>query len=134
MLNDITIMGRLCKDVTLRYTGTGKAVASFSIACDRDFGEKQTDFFDITAWGKTGEFCDKYFAKGDMIAIRGSLQQRSWEDKNGQTRHTVEINAQQVFFCGGKKSNNDGFEPDSHMPSGDFGGFEELDDESDLPF
>lgn len=135
MLNDITIMGRLCKDVTLRYTGTGKPVASFSIACDRDFGDKQTDFFDVTAWGKTGEFIDKYFKKGDMIALRGNLQQRSWEDKNGQTRHTVEINAQQAFFCGGKKSNDDGFEPDHHMPDSGFSGFEDLDDdEQDLPF
>ena len=131
MLNDITIMGRLCKDVTLRYTGTGKAVASFSIACDRDFGEKQTDFFDVTAWGGTGEFISKYFGKGDMIALRGNLQQRSWEDKNGQARHTVEINAQQAFFCGGKKS--DGAQNAQSIES-DFGGFAELDDDSDLPF
>lgn len=127
MLNNVVIIGRLTADPTLRYTGTGTPVAGFSIACGRDFGAKQTDFFDVVAWKGTGEFVSKYFSKGDMIALIGSLQTRDWEDKNGNKRHTVEINATNVYFCGAKR------ESSSDAPAF-AGGFQELDDDEGLPF
>lgn len=98
MLNEISIMGRLTRDPELRYTQSEKAVASFTVACDRDRGEKQTDFIDCVAWGMTAEFLSKYFRKGSMIIVNGRLQQRSWEDRDGNKRTTHEINAERVYF------------------------------------
>ena len=91
MLNHITIMGRLTRDPELRRTGSGVAVASFTVAVDRDFGgrdggEKETDFIDCVAWRQTGEFVSKYFTKGRMIVVSGRLQIRSWTDKDGNKR------------------------------------------------
>lgn len=108
MLNDITVMGRITKDIELRRTESGTAVASFSIACERDFkaqnGEKSTDFFDIVAWKNTAEFVERYFGKGRMIVIRGRLQTRTWKDKEGNNRKSVEIVADNVYFGDSKKS------------------------------
>ena len=88
MLNKIFIMGRLTRDPELRRTQSGTAVCSFSVAVDRDFksqsGEKETDFIDVVAWRQTGEFVSKYFTKGRMIVVSGSLQSRKWQDRNGQ--------------------------------------------------
>ena len=94
MLNHITIMGRLTRDPELRRTGSGVAVASFTVAVDRDFGgrdggEKETDFIDCVAWRQTGEFVSKYFTKGSMIVVSGRLQIRSWTDKDGNKRRTA---------------------------------------------
>ena len=90
MLNQIIIMGRLTRDPELRRTQSGTAVCSFSVAVDRDFksqsGEKETDFIDVVAWRQTGEFVSKYFTKGRMIVVSGSLQSRKWQDRNGQNR------------------------------------------------
>ena len=91
MLNHITIMGRLVKDPELRRTQSGVAVCSFTVAVDRDFqsreaAEKQTDFIDVVAWRQTAEFVSKYFTKGRMIVVDGSLQSRKWQDKTGQNR------------------------------------------------
>lgn len=108
MLNNLQIMGRLVANPELRHTAKETAVASFRIAVDRDFGEKQTDFFDVVAWRKTGEFVSKYFAKGDPILIQGRLQSRDWEDKNGNKRKSIEIICDNVYFCGGKKKENGG--------------------------
>ena len=86
MLNQIIIMGRLTRDPELRRTQSGTAVCSFSVAVDRDFksqsGEKETDFIDVVAWRQTGEFVSKYFTKGRMIVVSGSLQSRKWQDRN----------------------------------------------------
>lgn len=101
MLNHITIMGRLTKDVELRRTGTGVAVASFTLAVDRDFGEngnKETDFIDCVAWRNTAEFVNSYFAKGRMAVVSGRLQIRKWEDKNGNKRNTAEVIVDNVYF------------------------------------
>ena len=103
MLNKVIVMGRLTKDPELRRTQSGHAVASFSIACDRDFGsrengEKETDFIDIVAWRNTAEFVSKYFAKGRMAVISGRLQIRSWTDKEGNGRRSAEILADSVYF------------------------------------
>ena len=91
MLNHITIMGRLTRDPELRRTGSGVAVASFTVAVDRDFpskegGEKETDFIDCVAWRNTGEFVGKYFTKGRMAVVSGKLQIRGWTDKDGNKR------------------------------------------------
>ncbi|MBR3949134.1 MAG: single-stranded DNA-binding protein [Oscillospiraceae bacterium] len=112
MLNHIVIMGRLTRDPELRRTGSGIAVASFTVAVDRDFGgrdggEKETDFIDCVAWRQTGEFVSKYFAKGRMIVVSGRLQIRSWTDKDGNKRRTAEVVADNVYF-GDSKRDNDG--------------------------
>ena len=102
MLNRITIMGRLVRDPELRQTGSGTAVTSFSIACDRDFksqsGEKETDFIDVVAWRSTAEFVSKYFTKGRAAVIDGRLQIRGWTDRDGNPRKTAEIVADHVYF------------------------------------
>ena len=112
MLNHITIMGRLTRDPELRRTGTGTAVASFTVAVDRDYsgrdgGEKETDFIDCVAWRQTGEFVSKYFTKGSMIVVSGRLQIRGWTDKDGNKRRTAEVVADNVYF-GESKRNSDG--------------------------
>lgn len=107
MLNHITIMGRLTKDVELRKTGSGTSVASFTLAVERDFaqgGQKETDFIDCVAWGKTGEFAQKYFSKGKMMVASGRLQIRSWTDKNENKRKTAEVNVENVYFGESKAS------------------------------
>ena len=103
MLNHITIMGRLTRDPELRRTGSGIAVASFTVAVDRDFGsrdggERETDFIDCVAWRQTGEFVSKYFTKGRMIVVSGRLQIRSWNDKDGNKRRTAEVVADNCYF------------------------------------
>ena len=106
MLNVIAIMGRLVADPELRTTPQGTNVCSFRIAVDRRFTrqgeERKADFIAVTAWRQTAEFVSKYFQKGSMIAIEGSLQTRQYQDKNGNSRTTTEVLASQVSFCGGK--------------------------------
>ena len=113
MLNHIVIMGRLTRDPELRRTGTGIAVASFTVAVDRDFGgrdggEKETDFIDCVAWRQTGEFVSKYFTKGRMIVVSGRLQIRSWTDKDGNKRRTAEIVADNCYFGDSKRDGDNG--------------------------
>jgi single-strand DNA-binding protein len=125
MLNHISLAGRLTKDVELRRTNSGKAVASFTLAVDRDFGQngqKETDFIDCTAWGNTGEFVSKYFSKGKMAIVAGRLQIRKWEDKNGNKRTSPEVVADSVYFCEKKET----------APASDFAMIEG--DDSELPF
>lgn len=106
MLNNITIMGRLTKDPELRRTDSGKAVTSFSIACDRDFKtDIDVDFFSCVSFGKTAEFIDSYFSKGKMISILGKLQNRSWAAKDGTKRTVTEIIANHVYFADSKNEN-----------------------------
>ena len=112
MLNHIVIMGRLTRDPELRRTGSGVAVASFTVAVDRDFsgrdgGERETDFIDCVAWRQTGEFVSKYFTKGSMMVVSGRLQIRNWNDKDGNKRRTAEVVADNVYF-GESKRNSDG--------------------------
>ena len=113
MLNHITIMGRLTRDPELRRTGSGIAVASFTVAVDRDFGgrdggEKETDFIDCVAWRQTGEFVSKYFTKGRMIVVSGRLQIRSWTDKDGNKRRTAEVVADNCYFGDSKRDSEGG--------------------------
>ena len=108
MLNKVVIMGRLTKDPELRRTGSGTAVTSFSLACDRDFkslsGEKETDFIEVVAWKNTAEFVSKYFGKGRMAVVDGRLQIRDWTDKSGNKRTTAEVVADNVYFADSKRS------------------------------
>lgn len=116
MLNRIILMGRLTRDPELKQTRSGTAVASFSLAVDRDFsdkstGQRATDFIDIVAWRNTAEFVSKYFSKGRMAVVDGRLQIRSWEDNNGNKRRSAEVVAEHVYFGDSKR---DGSTSDSY--------------------
>lgn len=104
MLNTITIQGRLTRDPELRYTQNNTPVTSFTVACERDFGDKQVDYIDCVAWRHSAEFVDKYFSKGSMATVAGRLQSRSWQDKDGNKRVNWEINAEHVYFGESKRS------------------------------
>ena len=111
MLNKVIVQGRCCRDVELRRTESGTAVASVSVACERDIpnkktGERETDFLDIVAWGKVGEHLEKYFSKGSMVIISGRLQIRSYTDKDGNKRRAAEVHADNVYFGESKKSDS----------------------------
>lgn len=144
MLNHITIMGRLTRDPELRRTGSGTAVASFTLAVDRDRApegqEKETDFIECVAWRNTGEFVSKYFRKGSMAVVSGRLQIRAWTDKDGNKRRTAEVVAENVYFGeskrtseGNAQSGSGNEEAQSGFPAQ--GSFAELDDsDAPLPF
>lgn len=151
MLNTVAIMGRFAADPELKHTPSGVAVTSFALAVDRSYTkageERKADWIDVVAWRGTAEFICKYFTKGRMIAVTGSLQTRTWEDKNGSKHKAVELVAQQVSFCGDKvKESGRGEpagqkkpkavlqeEPAQDFTQGSLDDFVELDD-SDLPF
>jgi single-strand DNA-binding protein len=141
MLNKIVIMGRLTANPELRRTGSGVAVASFTVAVDRDFsgkdgGEKETDFIDCVAWRGTGEFVSKYFTKGSMAVVSGRLQIRSWNDKDGNKRRTAEVVADNVYFGDSKRGT------DNSQAAPAYGGYtaptqdyaQITDDDAQLPF
>ena len=125
MLNKIVLMGRLTRDPELRTTPAGVAVASFSIACDRDFkdkttGEKATDFFDVVVWRQTAEFVSKFFTKGRMAVVEGRLQTRNYTDRDGNKRRAYEIVADNVYFGDSKpkeEGEEDGGYPDYSAPA-----------------
>ena len=112
MLNRIILMGRLTRDPELRHTQSGTAVASFSLAVDRDFknqsGEKETDFVDIVAWRSSAEFVSRYFTKGRMAVVEGRLQMRDWTDREGNKRRSAEVVAENVYFADFKKEGDTG--------------------------
>ena len=108
MLNHIVLMGRLTRDPELRYTQSQMPVATFSLAVERDFanrdgGDRQTDFIDIVAWRSTAEFVSKYFTKGSMAAVSGRLQIRDWTDRDGNKRRSAEVVADNVYFGESKR-------------------------------
>ncbi len=108
MINCINIMGRLTDTPELKVTNSGTNVTTFTVAVDRQYskGEKQTDFIPVTAWRGTAEFISKWFSKGQMIAVQGSLQTRKYQDKDGHNRTAFEVVAEQVSFCGDKKADH----------------------------
>lgn len=130
MLNKIVIQGRLTKDPELRRTQSGTAVASATVAVDRDFknqdGNRDTDFIPIVAWKGTGEMLAKYFSKGRMIVVEGRLQLRDWTDNDGNKRRTAEIVANSVYFGDSKRDGGETVEPK--------GGFSEIEDDGEMPF
>ena len=138
MLNHITAAGRLTKDPELRRTQNGVAVASFTIACDRDIkdasGNKQTDFIDCVAWRNTAEFVHKYFTRGRIAVVSGRLQIREWTDNNGNKRRNAEILAESVYFGDSKREveNTEKHETKEAEQTVDFDQVEIVDDE--LPF
>ena len=150
MLNHITIMGRLTRDPELRRTGSGVAVASFTVAVDRDFfgrdgGERETDFIDCVAWRNSGEFVAKYFTKGSMIVVSGRLQIRSWTDKEGNKRRTAEVVADNCYFGESRRSEGGSSAGSYSAPAASFGGYSAPaapasdfamleDDDAQLPF
>ena len=116
-MNKVELIGRLTKDPEVRYTQTNNtAVASFSLAVNRRFvkegEERQADFINIVVWGKTAEFCSKYFKKGMQIALVGRIQTRNWEDDQGQKHYVTEVVAEEVYFADSKKEQQ---EPQSDM-------------------
>ena len=150
MLNKIFIMGRLTRDPELRRTQSGTAVTSFTLAVDRDFksqsGEKETDFIDVVAWRSTAEFAAKYFTKGRMAIVEGRLQIRPWTDKEGNSRRSAEVVADNIYFGDSKRDNAGdmgGYSAPAYTapaggdsaPVGGPSGFAEIDEEDgDLPF
>ena len=151
MLNKIFIMGRLTRDPELRRTQSGTAVTSFSLAVDRDFksqsGEKETDFIDVVAWRSTAEFVAKYFTKGRMAIVEGRLQIRPWTDKEGNSRRSAEVVADNIYFGDSKRDSAGdmgGYSAPAYTaPAGGYSapvgggssGFAEIDEEDgDLPF
>lgn len=119
MLNVVAIMGRLVADPELRTTQSGINVVSFRIACDRNFArqgeQRQADFIDIVAWRQQAEFVSKYFQKGSLIAIEGSLQTRQYQDKNGNNRTAVEFVVDNIYFAGAK---SDGQQQSGYVDDG----------------
>ena len=111
MLNTITIMGRMVRDPEIRQTGNGTSVCNFTLAVDRDYtddnGDRGTDFIDCVVWAYTADFVSKYFGKGDLMAVNGRLQLREWEDNDGNRRRAAEIEVDNVYFGGSKRSESD---------------------------
>lgn len=138
MLNQIVLMGRMVRDPELRHTQNGTAVASFTLAVDRDFkdkqtGEKETDFIDCVAWRHTAEFVSRYFAKGRMAVVEGRLQIRNWTDKEGNKRRSAEVLADSVYF-GDSRQSEGGNAPEDSFPPKQNQEFVEQDDDGELPF
>ena len=124
MLNHIVIMGRLTRDVELRYTQSQTPVASFTLAVDRDYGsrdggERQTDFIDCVAWRQTAEFVSKYFSKGSMAVVSGRLQSRKWQDREGNNRTNWEVLAESVYF-GESKRDSAGQQSSTYQQPGSY--------------
>lgn len=131
MLNKAILNGRLTKAPELKQTNSGKSVCGFTIAVDRSRDREKTDFIPIVAWGKTAEFVNKWFGKGDLITIVGRIEVRNYDDKNGNKRTATEIIAEEVLF-GGSKSTVQGSE---NAAQRNLAGLEEVDDDgADLPF
>ena len=125
MLNRIIIMGRLARDPELRRTQAGVPVASFRLAVDRDFkdkntGERATDWIDVVAWRQTGEFVSRYFTKGRMAVVEGRLQMRDWTDKEGNKRTTAEVVADNVYFGDSKRDSEGGGYAPSYGQGGSY--------------
>lgn len=134
MLNVVVIMGRLTTQPELKTTQSGVSVTSFTVAVNRQYskGEQQTDFIPCVAWRNNADFITKYFAKGQMIAIKGSLQQRNYKDKNGNNRTAYEVVVESAEFCGDKKSDEQGQKFDNEVDTSEF---EEISmGNLDLPF
>lgn len=134
MLNKITLMGRLTKDPEMRYTQNQTPIASFALAVERDFpdkdtGGKQADFINCIAWRNTADFISKYFKKGTMAVVSGRLQIRNWKDKNGDNRQTAEVVVDSIYFGEGKKTDSNEQSAEDYQPK-----FQELSDDGDLPF
>lgn len=110
MLNKVILMGRLVSNPELKTTTSNISVASFSVAVDRNYvrqgSERETDFINVVAWRQTAEFVCKYFSKGQLIALDGTLQTRSYKDRDGNNRYITEVITENVYFTGDRKNDN----------------------------
>lgn len=151
MLNVVALNGRLTADPELRHTNSDIPVTSFTLAVDRSYvkagAERQADFVNIVCWRSTAEFASKYFRKGQLVAIEGSIQSRSYTDNNGNKRTATEVVANNVHFA---EPRRDGYsngnapanfestrpaqQPSAPVSNGDNGDFVEIDGDDDLPF
>lgn len=139
-MNKVILMGRLVRDPEVRYTQSDQpmAIARFTLAVNRRFkrqGEQDTDFIPCVAFGKQGEFAEKYLSKGRLIAVSGRLQVRNWEDNNGNKRTTIEVVVEEHYFAESKKGNNENSQKRENDGIGE--GFYPIDDDvkdDDLPF
>lgn len=145
MLNKVLLMGRLTKDPEVRYTSNNNTlVCSFSLAVNRRFkseGQPDADFVNIVAWSKTGEFCSKYFTKGQQVAVCGRLQTRSYDDKDGKKVYVTEVIAEEAYFADSKKANagadfETGFNANAtqNINNSSSDGFMAVVDDENLPF
>ena len=142
MINMVALMGRMTYEPELRSTLNGLSVIRFQVACDRtyqkDSQNRQADFIDCVAWRQTAEFISRYFHKGSMIAVEGSIQTSNYTDKDGNKRKQIEVVANNVSFCGSKQQSNSNPNLNVAPPtyaSADNSDFEEIvDDDDDLPF
>ena len=139
-MNKVILMGRLTRDPEVRYTQTNNTlVASFSLAVNRRFArqgeERQADFINIVAWNKTGEFCSKYFKKGQQVSIIGRIQTRTWDDENGQKRYVTEVIAEEAYFADSKRDGEpSGFESTFGETVTQSAEFQVTSSDDDLPF
>jgi single-strand DNA-binding protein len=147
MINMVALMGRLTYEPELKTTPSGVSVIRFQIACDRSYQsqgqERQADFIDCVAWRQRAEFISRYFHKGSMIAIEGSIQTQNFTDKNGNNRKSVEVVANNVSFCGSKAESGMDSQPREYAQAApsyanasnsDFEEIVDSDEEDDLPF
>ena len=145
MINTVALMGRLTADPELKHTHNGVAVVSFCIAVNRRFKDQQADFINCVAWRQTAEFICKYFGKGQMIALEGSIQTRNYTDQDGNKRNATEVLVENVSFCESKKSESNSrpspsaaasaaAAPSPGYSSGSSENFEEITLDDDLPF
>ena len=144
-MNKVELVGRLTKDPEVKLTSNQTQFCNFTIAVDRRFkdqnGQRQADFINCVAWRNSAEFIARYFQKGSMIAVTGSIQTRNYEDKNGNKRTATEVVVDQASFCGSKsETGTSGYSAPSAMPeapsfsTGSDGDFEEISGDDDLPF
>ena len=142
MLNKIIVMGRLGRDPELRRTQAGTAVASFSLAVDRDFkdkttGERACDWIDVVAWRQTGEFAARYLTKGRMVVVEGRLQMRDYTARDGSKRRAAEVVADSVYFADSRQTApppSEGNANEAALPEGPSNELRDLDDDGELPF
>ena len=142
MLNKVSLMGRFTRDPELRSTPQGISTCSFSIAVDRNFvrpgEERKADFINCVAWRQTAEFISKYFKKGSMVALEGSIQTRSWDDQDGKKRYATDVVVSQVYFAESKRDSQSSMSDDSFSQINDFGSLPEpispMGTDDDLPF
>ena len=132
MVNTVVLMGRLTADPELKQTPSGTSVTAFSLAVERSFAkageERQTDFINIVAWRNTAEFVSRYFTKGQLVVVEGSIQTRRYQDKNGNNRTAFEVVANQVHFAEKKREQQSGFTNQNEFTE------VTVDDDEDLPF
>ena len=140
MINMVALMGRLTFEPEVRTTPSGVSVMRFQVACDRKYQrsgqDRQADFIDCVAWRQTAEFIGRYFHKGSMIAVEGTLQTSSYTDKNGNQRKQVEVLANNVSFCGSKSETSGAASSQDEPNNSDAENshFDEIPDDDDLPF